>query len=145
MRHDRRTGRRSGAVDTTLERLPLRPAHPPTAYNPSMQSRILLLPALLAASAALAQPAPAAPLVQESPALQGRRNQRVERIHVEDARVRIDEVRYGGQTQSITVQPKADVPEYEIQPTDLARSRPADHRDGMSSATGQRVWNVLKF
>ena len=54
-------------------------------------------------------------------------------------------MRYGGQTQSITVQPKADVPEYEIQPTDLARSRPADHRDGMSSATGQRVWNVFKF
>ena len=71
--------------------------------------------------------------------------QKVERIHHEDAGARIDEVRYGGQTQSITVQPKADVPEYEIQPTDLARSRPADHRDGMSSATGQRVWNILKF
>ena len=54
-------------------------------------------------------------------------------------------MRYGGQTQSITVQPKANVPEYEIQPTDLGRSRPADHRDGMSSATGQRVWNVFKF
>lgn len=112
-----------------------------------MRARILLLsavPALTAVSAALAQ-APAAPLVQDSPALEGRMNQRVERIRVEDTAVRIDEVRYGGQTQSITVQPKANVPEYEIQPTDLGRSRPADHRDGMSSATGKRVWNVFRF
>ena len=55
------------------------------------------------------------------------------------------ELRVGGQTQSITVQPKANVPSYEIQPTDMARSRPADNRDGMSSATGKRVWNVLGF
>ncbi|HWI81794.1 hypothetical protein [Ramlibacter sp.] len=109
-----------------------------------MQPRLLLLWAALAANVAFAQ-APAAPLVQESPALEGRKNQKVERIHVEDKGVAIDEVRYGGQTQSITVQPKAGVPEYEIQPTDLGRSRPADHRDGMSSATGQRVWNVFKF
>jgi len=75
----------------------------------------------------------------------GRRNQKIERLRHEDAGSIIDEVRYGGQTQSITVQPKANVPEYEISPTDLARSRPADHRDGMGSATGQRFWNVLKF
>ena len=101
---------------------------------------------MLACSAASAQTAPAlAPPVQESPQAEGRRNQRVERIHLEDGGAAIDEVRYGGQTQSITVQPKANVPEYEIQPTDLGRSRPADHRDGMSNATGQRVWNVLKF
>jgi hypothetical protein len=111
-----------------------------------MGPRLLLLIPLLAWTAVSAQPAPAAaPLVQDSPTLEGRRNQRVERIHVEDAGVRIDEVRYGGQTQSITVQPKANVPEYEIQPTDLARSRPADHRDGLSNATGQRVWNVFRF
>ena len=96
------------------------------------------------ALAAQTLPAPVPP-VREAPALDGRKNQRVEHIHVEDAGARIDELRYGGQTQSITVQPKADVPEYEIQPTDLARSRPADHRDGMSSATGQRVWNLFKF
>lgn len=112
-----------------------------------MRAPTLLLSAvsvLAAATAALAQ-APAAPSLQDSPALEGRQNQRVERIRVEDAAVTIDEVRYGGQTQSITVQPKANVPEYEIQPTDLGRSRPADHRDGMSSATGKRVWNVFRF
>jgi hypothetical protein len=72
-------------------------------------------------------------------------NQKIERITHEDAGSRIDELRVGGQTQSITVQPKANVPEYGISPTDMARSRPADHRDGMSNATGQRFWNVLKF
>ena len=101
---------------------------------------------MLACTALSAQTVPApAPPVQEPPQAEGRRNQRVERIHVEDGGAAIDEVRYGGQTQSITVQPRANVPEYEIQPTDLSRSRPADHRDGMSNATGQRVWNVLKF
>lgn len=111
-----------------------------------MHPRILLFAPLLAGTTLAAQTVPAAPpMVQESQPLEGRKNQRVQRIRVEDAGVRIDEVRYGGQTQSITVQPKADVPEYEIQPTDLGRSRPSDHRDGMSSATGQRVWNVLRF
>jgi hypothetical protein len=121
------------------------------SYNPFMRPQFLLLSALLASSAAWAQvpaapaPAGAAPLVQDSPPLEGRKNQRIERIHVEDNGVAIDEVRYGGQTQSITVQPKANVPEYEIQPTDLARSRPADNRDGMGSATGKRVWNFFHF
>ena len=111
-----------------------------------MRSRFLLLLALLACTALSAQTVPdSAPLVQEPQPAEGRKNQRVERIHVEDTAVVIDEVRYGGQTQSITVQPKANVPEYEIQPTDLGRSRPADHRDGMSNATGQRVWNLFRF
>lgn len=100
----------------------------------------VLLPAVLAlASAAVF----AQDLAREP--LDGRRNQKIERIRIEDAGNRIDEVRVGGETQSITVQPKANVPAYEIQPTDMARSRPADARDGMSSATGKRVWNVLAF
>jgi hypothetical protein len=102
---------------------------------------MLLLP-LLAWTAVAAQTVP--PAQTPAPA-DARKNQRIERIHIEDDGARIDELRYGGQTQSIVVQPKADVPEYEIQPTDLARSRPADKRDGMSSATGQRVWNIRRF
>jgi hypothetical protein len=102
----------------------------------------MLLAPILAWTVVAAQTVPPPPT--SAPA-EGRKNQRVERIHHEDAGVRIDELRYGGQTQSIVVQPKAIVPEYEIQPTDLARSRPADHRDGMSSATGQRVWNLFRF
>ena len=99
----------------------------------------LIADALLAAGAACAQ-APAAPLVREP--LDPRQNQKVERITHEDAGARIDEVRYGGQTQSITVQPKADMPAYEIQPANPARLTPADPRQ---DAAGQRRWNVLRF
>jgi len=100
---------------------------------------VLLLIALLPAAAALAQP----PLTRE-PAGEPRKNQKIERIHIEDAGNRIEEVRVGGQTQSITVQPKAEVPAYEIQPSDLARSRPSESREGMAGKS-QRVWNVLNF
>ena len=106
----------------------------------------MLIAPLLAWTALSAQTLPVpVPPVQEQLSTDGRHNQRVERIRIEDSGVVVDEVRYAGQTQSIVVQPKADVPEYEIQPTDLARSRPADHRDGMGNATGQRVWNLFKF
>ena len=119
-----------------------------------MHPRSILLPALLAWTACWAQPggqngpqpAPQArEALQKPEQLEGRRNQKIERIRHEDAGSVIDEVRYGGETRSIAVQPKANVPGYEIQPTDMARSRPADHRDGMGSATGTRVWNVLRF
>lgn len=95
--------------------------------------------------AAWSQTTTPAPLVTESQPLEARKNQKVERIRTEDAAVVIDEVRYGGETRSITVQPKGALPPYEIQPTDMGRSRPADHRDGMSNANGRRVWNVLSF
>lgn len=74
----------------------------------------------------------------------GRPDQRIEKIRTEDAGSRIDEVRVGGQTQSITVSPKADVPGYHIQPTEGARAHPSK-RDGSESSSGSRVWNVLKF
>lgn len=74
------------------------------------------------------QPPPVAgQLLQKEEQPDGRKNQKVERITHEDAGSRIDELRYGGQTQSIVVQPKANVPAYEMQPG------------------GQRFWNVLKF
>jgi len=76
--------------------------------------------------------------------LDPKKNQKIERIRVEDAGSRVDELRVGGEAKSITVQPKADVPAYEMLPSDLARTRPADRRDGFSSGS-QRVWNVLDF
>ena len=75
----------------------------------------------------------------------GRLNQRTQRIQVEDAGSRVDEVRVGGQTQSISVQPKSgDMPSYEVQSPDGARSR-AGARNGAETNTAPRVWNVLKF
>src|SRR5690606_37999311 len=72
-----------------------------------------------------------------------RSNQRIEHIRVEDEGSRIQELRVGGQTQSITVQPKVgNMPEYEVQPSDGVRNRP---RNGAETDTGSRVWNLKKF
>ena len=73
----------------------------------------------------------------------GRLNQRSERIRVEDEGSRIDELRVGGQTQSISVQPKVgNLPAYEVQPSDGVRNRA---RNGAETDTGTRVWNLKKF
>ena len=108
-----------------------------------MRALCLLVLSLVAWTAVSAQTA--APLLQDQAQADPRQNQKIERIRIEDGGARIDELRVGGQTQSITVQPKANVPAYEFQPTDLARSRPADNRDGLSSPSSQRVWNLFKF
>lgn len=103
-----------------------------------------ILPPLLAVLLPLSVLAQAQAPLQREPAGEPRKNQKIERIHVEDNGNKIDEVRVGGQTQSVTVQPKANVPPYELQPSDLARSRPDDTRDG-TVGKKQRVWNVLGF
>jgi hypothetical protein len=102
-----------------------------------MRARFLLL-ALLPASV-LAQAT-----IDRETAVDPRKNQKIERIRIEDAGNRIDELRVGGQTQNITVQPKANVPAYEIQTDDLGRSRPAESREGFAGRK-PRVWNVLGF
>lgn len=85
-----------------------------------------------------------APLQAPAPGVKLAPEQRIERLHHEDAGSTIDELRYGGETQSITVQPKANVPAYEITPSDGTHSQPAA-RDGVGPAAGQRVWNILKY
>lgn len=107
-----------------------------------MSPRLLVLVPLLAGTAALAQ---TVPLVQERAPQDPRRNQKIERIHLEDDAVKIDELRVGGQTQAITVQPKSGMPAYEIVPHDAARQRANDTRDGSGASGGQRVWNLFKF
>jgi hypothetical protein len=104
-----------------------------------MVARFLLLSLAVAATTALAQ----APL-ERAPDGPGRKNQKVERLRHEDAGNIIEEVRVGGQVQSVTVQPKGGMPAYEMQPSDLARTRPADRREGSVGGT-QRVWNFLNF
>ena len=101
----------------------------------------LIVPAL--AFVAAAAHAQTAPLVQESQPAEPRKNQKIERIHVEDNAVKIDEVRYAGQVQSITVTPKGDMPAYEILPANPARTRTDDGR--RNSSGGERVWNVFSF
>ena len=106
-----------------------------------MSRKALLFPLLLLSTGAFAQATP--PVVQDE--ADPRRNQRVERIVHEDGGTRIEEIRYAGQTQSITVQPKAAVPEYEVTPPTPSRNRIADERSGTSSGGGQRFWNVFRF
>ncbi len=106
---------------------------------------ILILPTLLVLAGVAAAQVPAAPPAASEP-LEGRQNQKIERIRHEDAGSRIDEVRVGGQTQSITVQPKMEgMPAYEVQPGSMLRGRARDPREGMDNPGGQRSWNVLRF
>ena len=102
-----------------------------------------------------AKPAPAATSVppieassQPSRAEQraaGRINQRIEHIKVEDAGSRIEELRVGGQTKRITVQPKTgNAPEYEVKPPDVTRGQAGTGNDSQVN-TAPPVWNIKKF
>lgn len=114
-------------------------------YNRAMRVFTPLLLLALACSPALAQntsqnTSQATPSVPEQLSKQ---EQLTERIHLEDSGNRVDELRVGGQTKTITVQPKGgDLPAYEVQPSDGVRNR---SRNGAETATGSRVWNLLKF
>ncbi|VWX55753.1 conserved exported hypothetical protein [Burkholderiales bacterium 8X] len=105
--------------------------------------------AMLAMGIAQAQTAPVSGASGAADAAQAEanapsRNQKIEHIRVEDGGARVDEVRYGGRTQSITVQPKANVPSYEVLPNDGGRSRQGQQETG-TGGNGARVWNLFKF
>ncbi len=106
--------------------------------------RILLALAFATPVAAVQaqQPAPAEPLQNQEQQPEGRRNQKIEHIHTEDSGASVDEVRYGGRTQSINVKPKSNMPGYEVLPNDAGTTR-GSANDG--NGNGARVWNVLKF
>ncbi len=97
----------------------------------------------LLAPLALGQPAPAptGSLARDEPVLD-RRTQRVEHIQHEDAGSRVDEVRVGGETRSITVKPKAGVPAYDVQPADASG---AGNREAAPGGAGRRVWKLHQF
>lgn len=99
------------------------------------------LAAAQAQSAPAPAPAPAEPLQNQEQA-DGRRSQKVEHIHTEDSGASVDEVRYGGRTQSINVKPKSNLPGYEVLPADAGTARQGSSETG---ANGPRVWNVMKF
>ena len=108
-------------------------------HSAPVPARLLLLLGSLASAAALAQapaqlPAPDAAPAKKIP------DQTIERIRHEDAGSRIDELRVGGETKSITVQPKGDAPPYQVAP-DSNNRNPAstDRKDGPGG------WNILKY
>jgi hypothetical protein len=69
--------------------------------------------------------------------------QRVESITHEDKLTRIEELRVGGQTQRIEVQPKNGAPAYEIAP--LRDELPAQGASGRTGNSGKSSWRLLDF
>lgn len=65
--------------------------------------------------------------------------QKTERITHEDAGSRIDEVRVGGETRSIDVQTRTQLPGYQVQPMN------AGSGDNAQGNAGKSSWRVLKF
>lgn len=105
---------------------------------------LLLCVSLAWSTTSVAQSAPA----DDNPAAssESRRDQRIERIRIEDGGSRIDELRVGGETQSIVVSPKGGMPSYDIIPgsanRDLARG---ERGNGSVGGGGTRVWKVMGF
>ena len=75
-----------------------------------------------------ASPPPAQPASAAAAPAKQAPEQATRHIVVEDASTRIDEVRVGSETKSITVQPKDGMPAYDVAP-----------------ASGERTWKVLGF
>jgi hypothetical protein len=72
--------------------------------------------------------------------------QTIERIRHEDKGARIDELRVGGETKTITVTPKGNMPSYEVKPENGNRSPTTSNRDGSTSgSSGTSGWKVLGF
>jgi hypothetical protein len=110
-----------------------------TAHTPRLLPALALLTGLLLAPAAWSQTPPADQAPQPiSP------RDRIERITNEDALTRIDEVRVGGETKSIEVQPKNGAPAYQINPdtNGAASSETGGKRTGNA---GRSSWRVLNF
>jgi hypothetical protein len=115
-------------------------------YNGGMRAATLLLTTCLAMAPALAQdkgenspqPSTQAPEQLTNKEQAGdKHNQRIERIRVEDGGSRVDELRVGGETKSISVQPKVgNLPAYEVQP---------QNTEGADGTNGRRIWRALQF
>lgn len=113
-----------------------------TAFSRLLVALAAALPLAVAVAQTQApQPAPAAKA--DAPAGGGRPDQKIQRIHTEDAGTSIDELRVGGETQKITVQPKTGGPAYEVKPAVGARGTPP--AAGSGDTNGSRVWNLFKF
>jgi hypothetical protein len=101
--------------------------------SPHRPTTLLLALLLCAAPAAWSQGTSASASAKSSTtpvtdAAAGGPELRTERIRLEDDSARIDELRIGGQTRSISVTPKGGMPAYDVAPK-----------------TGERTWKVLGF
>lgn len=85
------------------------------------------------------------PADSAAPAAAQRPDQRIERIRIEDAGSRIDELRVGGETQSIVVSPKGGMPAYDVVPERGNSNLTRGERSSTGNTGGTRVWKVLGF
>lgn len=97
---------------------------------------------LAGAGSSIAQTAPADTAASASGA---RADLRIERIQIEDAGSRIDELRVGGETQSIVVAPKGGMPAYDVLPGGTNRNLTRGERGNGTANGGTRVWKLLDF
>ena len=116
-----------------LRRRPGQWFYNPPMHSPTLSLATLVLLCLLAPGVSTAQ----------APAAEKRLEQRIEHIRVEDGGSRIDEVRVGGETQSITVSPKGSMPSYDVLPASANRVPSAGERNSASASGGTRVWKIL--
>lgn len=86
-----------------------------------------------------------APVDGAASAAGARPDQRIERIQIEDAGSRIDELRVGGETQSIVVSPKGGLPAYDVLPSGSNRNLARGERGNGTTTGGTRVWKLLDF
>jgi hypothetical protein len=75
----------------------------------------------------------------------GPRNQRIEHIHVQDHNATVDELRVGGQTQSITVKPNSNAPAYNVMPNSPDHPGSQGQPDQSPNDTSRVWWNIFKF
>ena len=121
-------------------------------YNPSMFRISLFIPAvvsicLAAILPATAQTSPAEtrPGAEIAPTTSAKPESRIKRIHIEDSGTRIDELRVGGETRTITVAPKGGMPAYDLVPATANLSPGTTERSGAGANGGARTWKILGF
>ena len=117
-------------------------------YNPAMRSTSFFTPVLLSIGLAAILPAAAQtppPATGAVAAPNPATEKRVERIHFEDGGSRIDELRVGGETRTITVAPKGGMPAYDVAPATANRGPGTTERSGAGASGGTRTWKILGF
>jgi len=112
--------------------------------NASIRPLMLALPLLALAPLSFAQaPQPPADAAVQPPAASA--NDRIERITHEDGLSRIEELRVGGQTQSIEVQPKNGAPAYQITTEQGLAPTRGDVAGQRTGNGGRSSWRILSF
>lgn len=107
------------------------PSFAPLIRRTRRQSSLLALLAVACTSSSLAWAQNGPDTTPRATAVE----QRTERLVVEDADSRIDELRVGGESRKISVTPKGGMPAYEVEPSSQA--------SGQSGAS--RVWKIFGF